>query len=1072
MKKRKKLSARILSLLLMVALMCSMLPAGVFAAGNTAVVDPVGTVAENAENIQDKNDPVLLDNTAVTSNDKLTEDAESKNPTIPDNSVIPSDSEAKASAENATPSEDTASVTNPDYSYDEKGNLIINTDKGTAEWRNDKTIDKEQVVSVIIEEEVNSISDGAFKGCTNLTGVILRDEKTPPALGVNVFEGMPLWFSIIVPTDTSIDIYKNADGWKDYASHIVYNRGGWSFEKETGTLYIYINKAFTDWKANVSINPKEVRNLVIRNTANNIPDDAFSNCVNLEKVTVLSFLQSIGESAFEGCSSLTDFEMPESVATIGDKAFKDTKISNIEIPAKAEIGESAFENCTKLSEIILPAGISKISASTFKGCTGLNIAMIPHTVSSIGDEAFSGCSALENILVNTQTPASLGIKAFDGLPEKKACIMVPKEAVNKYKDLWSDYKEIICALDTGYTFENGTLTVTANAGTVLWRTDESIGEENVQKIIIQDTVDTIIAGAFQSCKNLTEVELSNKVTTIGEKAFRRCVNLTSVRLPNSVTRIESEAFSSCDNLVSINIPEGLTTIEKETFYGCDNLASIDIPFSVVTIGDSAFEFCVSLTEISIPENVKNIDAEAFKHCRALKNVDLPNGLKTLGVMAFAYNTSLDSILIPEQITHIEKYTFLGCTALDFVSIPSSVTSIGTSAFGDTNSLKTVLVTRNIPATMQDSAFGMSLPEGAEIFVPTSSVEAYKKANYWMNYAANITGFENGYEFDQESGKLTIKTELGAVLWKENGNNIKPEDIQHLVILDTVQTIPEEAFDGCTNLKTAEIANSVTTIDSHAFSGCTSLTAINLPVNLETIGWGAFSDCNNSALSEIIIPANVKTIGNYVFLGCTNVKTFVVKGETPAKLGGRAFDVDRTDFTILVPTGKLATYQTAWSVYADQIKAVEEKVAFLNLSANGASGTATTTELTLSFDKDIQALTESDITLIGAAKGTLEKGSKTGEYKLSISGITVKNGDTVTVKVDKAKEGYLIEPGSRNASVSVKQPAPGPTPSPNPNNGGGNVKTGVTDTQTGAACAAVFLGIAGLAALGFKRRFNK
>lgn len=51
MKKRKKLSARILSLLLMVALMCSMLPAGVFASGNTAVVDPVGTAAENAENI-------------------------------------------------------------------------------------------------------------------------------------------------------------------------------------------------------------------------------------------------------------------------------------------------------------------------------------------------------------------------------------------------------------------------------------------------------------------------------------------------------------------------------------------------------------------------------------------------------------------------------------------------------------------------------------------------------------------------------------------------------------------------------------------------------------------------------------------------------------------------------------------------------------------------------------------------------------------------------------------------------------------------------------------------------------
>ncbi|MEG0379340.1 MAG: hypothetical protein RR614_12755, partial [Eubacterium sp.] len=122
--------------------------------------------------------------------------------------------------------------------------------------------------------------------------------------------------------------------------------------------------------------------------------------------------------------------------------------------------------------------------------------------------------------------------------------------------------------------------------------------------------------------------------------------------------------------------------------------------------------------------------------------------------------------------------------------------------------------------------------------------------------------------------------------------------------------------------------------------------------------------------------------------------------------------------------------------------------------------------TLNFDKDITGLTAGDITLTGAAKGDLIKGSKTGEYKLSISGISVKNGEGITVKVDKA--GYRIEPASKTVAVFIKQVGPAPTP----NDGDSNVKTGTTDTPTDIVCAVVFLSLAGLVAFGFKRRVNR
>ena len=66
--------------------------------------------------------------------------------------------------------------------------------------------------------------------------------------------------------------------------------------------------------------------------------------------------------------------------------------------------------------------------------------------------------------------------------------------------------------------------------------------------------------------------------------------------------------------------------------------------------------------------------------------------------------------------------------------------------------------------------------------------------------------------------------------------------------------------------TYTIPNSVTSIGDAAFSGCTSLTSVTIPDSVTSIGDVAFYHCHS--LTNITIPASVTNIGDYAFLTAT------------------------------------------------------------------------------------------------------------------------------------------------------------------------------------------------------------
>ena len=273
---------------------------------------------------------------------------------------------------------------------------------------------------------------------------------------------------------------------------------------------------------------------------------------------------------------------------------------------------------------------------------------------------------------------------------------------------------------------------------------------------VEYSVTTIGNFAFFRCSGLTSVTIPNSVTFIGDDAFFRCSGLTSVTIPNSVTSIGNSAFSRCNSLTSVTIPNSVTSIGNYAFQGCTGLTSVTIANSVTSIGESSFSQCSGLISVTIPNSVTCIGRSAFEGCSGLISVTIPNSVTTIENYAFQECTGLTSVTIPNSVTYISNYAFYGCTGLTSVTIGSGVKYIYGQAFAECNKLEEVYcLAENVPSTNTD-AFEKSYPEYMTLYVPASSLNAYKTKEPWSLFGT-IKAISGSGEEPEEPTKCATPT---------------------------------------------------------------------------------------------------------------------------------------------------------------------------------------------------------------------------------------------------------------------------------------------------------------------------
>lgn len=100
-------------------------------------------------------------------------------------------------------------------------------------------------------------------------------------------------------------------------------------------------------------------------------------------------------------------------------------------------------------------------------------------------------------------------------------------------------------------------------------------------------------------------------------------------------------------------------------------------------------------------------------------------------------------------------------------------------------------------------------------------------------------------------------------------NFTVEHVTKIKLPDTIKTIEDNAFDRARSLQEIELNEGLETIGEDAFNGCSALEKIEFPSTLKSIGEWAFARCE--LLTEVELPEGFEELGKFSFSDCTAIK---------------------------------------------------------------------------------------------------------------------------------------------------------------------------------------------------------
>ena len=295
-------------------------------------------------------------------------------------------------------------------------------------------------------------------------------------------------------------------------------------------------------------------------------------------------------------------------------------------------------------------------------------------------------------------------------------------------------------------------------------------------------------------QSLYTLRLPEGIVAIGIQAFSHCYSLTSVNIPSTLNRIADYAFEYCEDLTTISLPARLATMGDGVFQQCKGLESIEVDpacaefksidgvlYGGVTSskGMTLLAYPGSRRDVDyvMPDGVTSIDPYALSVNSRMRSMTLSKDLAELDMFTFSESSALEEVNVAEGNGHfasaegvlytadgkrlvyyplmryakeydvaegtttIDGLAFYFAQGVTSLSLPSTLTTIGELAFYYARCFRNITCKAAVPPSWQSSPlvsgaglFDSVIYSMATLYVPDESVEAYRKADGWKNFA--------------------------------------------------------------------------------------------------------------------------------------------------------------------------------------------------------------------------------------------------------------------------------------------------------------------------------------------------
>ena len=380
------------------------------------------------------------------------------------------------------------------------------------------------LTSIEVGNNVKYIGNSAFNGCSQATTVSIPNSVT--TIGHNAFESC-----------TKLESVDLGSGVKTIGSDAFAT----CFKLTSFTVgdnVISFGYDVFRWVDNITFNEYE-SGYYVGNETNKYVVFVKPTDENLTSISLHANTKVIANHAFDSCTSLITAELPSGLITVGDYAFY---------------------QCIELKTISIPDSVTSIGKNAFYGCKKMTTATIGNGVKSVGNGAFDSCNNL------TYNKTNNG--CYLGNESNKYLVFVKPNFANTASTTSIDLNSNTKVLASGalYGYKN-IIYVTLNDG-LLTIGDSAFSEcSAIINLSIPSSVTTIGSSAFFRLRALRYVTFlgESNLKTIGTSAFYQCDELDEIIIPDSVETIGANAFEACNDLEKVVIGSGVKYIGANAF---------------------------------------------------------------------------------------------------------------------------------------------------------------------------------------------------------------------------------------------------------------------------------------------------------------------------------------------------------------------------------------------------------------------------------------------------------------------------------------------------------------------------